>query len=231
MESAVPLVSTEHETGLDKSGCAGVSKSFCRIDECIVKEHCCSFYSLMLEYSFENEFQQFLLGNCPSRILAKTTGSTRKVVICHRNSPVISDISFPSWRWIAGFHPYIDWPSAKHHVAWVARIIASAFYRFCWKPLMSSFHGPVHSKMQIYYCHFHLSLEWPCIVLHFFWPPPCFFLLIGLYICCLLSMICLSFFTPLQFSKEANSLPSALDAEVFLFVSSQPWPGIFLKIF
>ena len=36
----------------------------------------------------------------------------------------------------------------------------------------------------------------------------------------LLCMICLSLFTPLQLSKEANSLPSALDSEVFLFVSS-----------
>ena len=43
-------------------------------------------------------------------------------------------------------------------------------------------------------------------------------------------MICLSLFTPLQLSKEANSLPSALDSEVFLFVSSQPWPDFFFLL-
>lgn len=39
-------------------------------------------------------------------------------------------------------------------------------------------------------------------------------------------MIGPSLFTPPQLSKETNSLPSALDSEVFLFVSSQPWPHI-----
>lgn len=52
MESVGVLVHTEHEIGLDKSGCAGYSKSFCNIDECITKDYCCSFYSSVLEYSF-----------------------------------------------------------------------------------------------------------------------------------------------------------------------------------
>lgn len=44
-------------------------------------------------------------------------------------------------------------------------------------------------------------------------------------------MIAPFLFTPLQLSKETNSLPSGLDSEVFLFVSPQPWPDIFSLIF
>ena len=61
MESAGTLVNTEHEIGLDKPGWAGVSTSFCNIDECIVKDYYCSSYSPMLEYSFGSALPTILI--------------------------------------------------------------------------------------------------------------------------------------------------------------------------
>lgn len=120
MESAGTLLNTEHETGLDEPGWAGVCKSFCNIDECIVKDYYCSSYS-MLEYSFGSALPTILI----RQLSLKDSGKD------NRNTITI---------WI--FQPYIDWPSAKLYVVGVAWTVASGFYMFCGKPLLSSSRGP-----------------------------------------------------------------------------------------